>query len=317
MPQTLRPDSNIRTTNIVGGYADIDEVTPTAVDKLYSLNGSNATYECGLSNPPNPPGSGTSTVTYIIRKRNEDANAPNSGKSVVVTCHVYEGTTLIASDTPRTLTGEGSGDTTPGLIDWWTYSFNPDMSGVTDWNNLRLRFTSSQTGSGANYGFGIAWAAMEVPDDLTHYTITVDGGSFTLSASDIQFVTDRALSLDSGAFTLSAGEWAFISGTGLAFEGGAFNLTTGDIAFRVDRVLGFGSGTFTLTGADLDFRTDYFIQVDGVSFALSMGDISFHVRELNGWNIPKYPSAQWGQAGSGGSGEWILVDPNFVNWTLQ
>lgn len=320
MSQFLRPDSNITTTNITGGYTLINEDAATWASgggvsgRLYSANGSNATYECGLSNPGATPNPGTTTVRFAAKKWDSSTTdpAPSSGRSVVLTCHVYQGSTLIASSSPLTMVAGGSG---PG--NYIESSFTPNMSGVTDWNNLRLRFTSSQTGSGAQWGFALAWAEMEVPDALTFYTMAANGGSFSLTGGTATFPLTRRLDAQGAVFALSGGDAAFIKGKGIGAEGGVFAFSGGDAAFHITRRLDAGGSSYSLTGGDATFRKDYFIIGEGAEFIFAAGDAVFPIREQNGWDIPKHPATQWGQAGSGGSGEWILVDPNFVNWTLQ
>lgn len=316
MSQFLRPDSNITTTNITGGYNLINEdyatfVATPAAGRLYSVNGSNATYECSLSNPATTPNAGTTTVRFMARKFDSALTdpAPATGRNVVITCHVYQGTTLIASSSPVTLTG--------GSTTWTPNEFTPNMAGVTDWNNLRLRFTSSMSGSGATWGFALYWVEMEAPEDLTFYTMAAEGGSFSLTGGSASFLLDRRLDAQGAVFSLIGGDAAFITGKGIGAEGGVFHVTGGDAVFRTTRLLQADGGSYTLAGGDATFRKDFFIAADGAEFAMTAGDAAFHIRERNGWNVPKYPQVSWGQAGAGGSGDWQLVPPNFVDWTLQ
>jgi hypothetical protein len=151
--QFLRPDSNVTQSGFTNGFAAIDEPTASDADFAYGANNTAAVLEVGLSNP-STPGSGTTTVRYRVAKVNAGALS-GSGSTITVTCEVYQGTTLIAADTERTATGS-----------WVGYSFTPDMSGVTDWSDLRLRFTTTAGGgSPANRrGGAVSWAELEAPD---------------------------------------------------------------------------------------------------------------------------------------------------------
>lgn len=134
MAQFLRPDSNVTQTSFTGGFANIDEASASDADFAYGANSTAAVLEVGLGNPTGTPASGTTTIRYRIAKVN-NGTLNGSGSSLTVTCELYEGSTLIASDAARTPTGT-----------WTAYSFAPDMSGVTDWTDLRLRFTTSVSG---------------------------------------------------------------------------------------------------------------------------------------------------------------------------
>lgn len=160
MAQFLRPDSNVTQTNTSGGFADIDEASASDTDRARSLGLSNAEtarFEAGLSNPGGTPGSGTSTVRYRGAKLTSAGSALSSdGRTVTLTVHIYQGTTLIASDTARTLGGA-----------WTAYSFTPNLSGVTDWNDLRIRCDWSGSGGGGSTNDrcgAVSWAELEAPD---------------------------------------------------------------------------------------------------------------------------------------------------------
>ncbi len=162
MAQFLRPDGNVTTTNFTNGFSNIDEATASDVDFAYGANNVVAVLEVSLSNPSATPGSGTSTVRYRIARTNA-GTVDGTGSAVTVTCAVVQGTTVLASDSAQTATGT-----------WTQYSFNPDMSGVTDWNDVRLRFTTSASGgSPANRrGAAVSWAELEAPDAAASQSLT-------------------------------------------------------------------------------------------------------------------------------------------------
>jgi hypothetical protein len=153
MTQFLRPDSNITQTSWTGGFADIDEVTPSDVDFSYGANNNaNARLEVGTSDPVDTPDpAGTCTVRWRYAKV---ANGVLSGTGGTVnqTCGVYEGATLIASSTV----------TTGGT--WTQASFTFSAGAITDWTNVRLRFTQTNSGGGGNArGSAVSWAEIEAP----------------------------------------------------------------------------------------------------------------------------------------------------------
>lgn len=156
MAQFIRPDSNITQTSFTGGFAEIDETSPSDADFAYGANNTSAVLEVGLSNP-SVPSSGTCTVRYRIAKVNNGVLS-GSGNSVSITCAIYEGATLIATDAAQTTTGT-----------WTTFTFTFDSTLVTDWTDVRLRFTTTASGgSPANRrGGAVSWAEVEIPDAPT------------------------------------------------------------------------------------------------------------------------------------------------------
>lgn len=158
MAQFLRPDSNITQTNFTNGFAEIDESAASDADFAWGANNASCVLEVGLSNPSGTPAAGTSTVRYRVAKVSA-GTLNGTGATINITCHVYEGASLVASDSARTVTGT-----------WTTYSFTPDMSGVSNWNDLRLRFTSNS--SGAARGAAVSWAELEAPDGNTTQDLT-------------------------------------------------------------------------------------------------------------------------------------------------
>jgi hypothetical protein len=174
--QFLRPDSNVTQTSFTNGFAEIDESTASDADFAFGANNTAAVLEVGLGNPSGTPGSGTTTVRYRVAKTNAGV-LDGGGNAVTVTVGVYQGTTLIAADTPRTANGT-----------WAGYSYTPDMSGVTDWSDLRLRFTTSASGGSpaARRGGAVSWAEIEAPDapaGITGTMAATETGSDTLSGS--------------------------------------------------------------------------------------------------------------------------------------
>ena len=98
MAQFLRPDSDVTTTNVSAGtFASIDESTASDADFVIGTNNTATTYECGLSNPADTPGSGTCTVRFRHAQGDHDTSpfAPASqGQAwTTVTCAVEQGAT--------------------------------------------------------------------------------------------------------------------------------------------------------------------------------------------------------------------------------
>lgn len=161
MAQFLRPDSNVTQTAFTGGFADIDEASFSDADFAYSTDKLAGVLEVGLTNPavePGPPGAGTCTVRFRWAKVDGGVYPGTGGSDPTATMEVYEGTTQIAA---------GPAAATPPDA-WAEVSYTFDSTLVTDWTNVRLRYSVSATGgSTANArGGAVSWAEIEVPDGV-------------------------------------------------------------------------------------------------------------------------------------------------------
>lgn len=158
----IRPDSNITRTSYTGGFADIDEVTASDADFAYGLANSAApTLEVGTSDPGYLPGGISAIVRWRSARRNDSA-VIGSGNAITGTCTLLQGATTIASDAYSP-------------AGWATREFTFAVSSVTDFTNLRLRFT--QTASGGNNasqrsGLAVSWAEIDLPDARRVFLIT-------------------------------------------------------------------------------------------------------------------------------------------------
>lgn len=158
MVQYLRPDSNVTQTSFTGGFAEIDEVTASDADFAYGANNTAAVLEVGLSNPS---GAVTTSVPNRIRFRYAKTKAgtvDGGGNAVTIECQLYQGTSLQTSSGALTCTGT-----------WQEFDWEAATGLITDWTDLRLRFTTSASGgSPANRrGAAVSWAVFEIPDQAT------------------------------------------------------------------------------------------------------------------------------------------------------
>lgn len=180
MAQFGRPASDITVTSFTGTptdtagnrYTNIDETSASDTDYVYGANNSSAaTYETKLSAVKNPA-AGTVTVRWRIAKVSS-GTLSGTGGAVDSTCGLYQDATLIASAT-QTTTGS-----------WVTQSFaltTNQRNSITDWSDLRLRFTQTSSGGGGNArGSAVSWAELETPDLAP---LTADNGTFALAGKD-------------------------------------------------------------------------------------------------------------------------------------
>lgn len=200
MAQFARPDSDVTATNITGGFADIDEATASDADFAYSANNTTAELEVGLSNVTDPAVS----IGHVMRLRYAKTNGgvlDGGGSAAQWNVDLYQGSTLIQSI--GTAAGTGA---------WQLHEFTLPASAadaITDYSDLRLRFTTSGGGgSPANRrGMGVSWAELEVPDaggGATPKTGGDSAGGSEASALSIAFgASDAGAGAESAILTVA------------------------------------------------------------------------------------------------------------------
>lgn len=154
MPQFLRPNQNLTQTDYTGGFAEIDEATASDADLAFgAANSTTPVLEVATSNPGVAPGGVTGIVRWRSARRNANG-AIGMGSTFTGSCALRQGATQVASDSY-----------TPA--DWATREFSFTLSSVTDFSDLRLRFTQTASGGNNNTqrsGLAVSWAEIELPD---------------------------------------------------------------------------------------------------------------------------------------------------------
>jgi len=264
MAQFLRPNSNITQTNFTGGFADIDEATADDTDYAFSANNTNATLEVGTTNPAATPDSaGTVTVRYRIARTNA-GTLDGGGRDPTLTATVFQGGTSVAS---------GGSQSTSGT--WTGYSFTFAANLVTDWTNLRLRFTASSTaGPGAQHrGSAVSWAEIEAPDPAAVIlTLGCSVGTFAVGSTAVNLLADRSLSGDVGSFALTGNSVSFTNIFSLNTNTGVFVVAGQAVDQVVQRLLSNSTGSFVLSGSDVDL--DYTPVVVGLTLEAASGNFN-------------------------------------------
>src|SRR3990170_379798 len=136
MAQLARPDGDITNTGN-GGFADIDETTPSDSDFWWGDNNQADELEVSLSNVTDPVSSSGHTFRYRIAKTNAGV-VDGGGNAVTVTARLMQGTTQIATDVAQTATGT-----------WTQYAYtltSGEADAITNYTDLRLEFVTSASG---------------------------------------------------------------------------------------------------------------------------------------------------------------------------
>jgi lambda family phage minor tail protein L len=263
--QFLRPDSNITQTSWTGGFADIDETTASDADYCYGANNSNsATLTVGLSDP-SPPASGTCTVRWRHAKVSS-GTLSGTGGTVQQTCTVLQGATTIASST---VTVGGS---------WTDGSFTFNVSGISNWTDVRLQWTQTASGGGANArGSAVSWAEIETPDAATAISLAANAGSFALTGQAISFILGFGIVAAAGSFALTGQSAGLVWQHVLTADSQSYALTGQDADLIFDPFelfdLQADPGQFGLTGQTVNLRREVITLPWLSSTAFAVGDI--------------------------------------------
>jgi hypothetical protein len=289
MAQFLRPDSNVTQTSFTGGFAAIDEATASDADFAYGDNNTAAVLEVGLSNPAaTPDPAGTSTVRYRIARTNA-GTVNGAGNAVNVTPEVYQGPTLIQAGTAQTATGT-----------WAQYTFTFTHGSITDWTNVRLRFTTTASGgSPANRrGGAVSWAEVEAPDAApTAYTLPVDAGTFTLTGNAATLQQTHKAIVDAGSYTLTGNAVTLTVGGGLnnyslAADTTNFTGSYSSTGLVLNRRLFADTGGFVLGFSDTGLRQSNRLSADPGSYSFTSNAVNLTFTPVfTGYSLTAAPAA--------------------------
>ncbi|KKT30749.1 MAG: hypothetical protein UW18_C0011G0010 [Microgenomates group bacterium GW2011_GWF1_44_10] len=243
MAQYGRPDGDVTTTGVAGGnYASIDEITPSDADFIYGAEATAVTYECSLTNITDPVSDTGISFTYRVAKLN-GTTTDGAGNAVYVTTYLYEGATLRASDTQKTLT-----DT------WTDYTYNcttAECDALSDFTDLRLRFVSPSSAGNATTrrAMGLSYAVLTAPTapvaplDATTQTYTFTGIAATLTVA-------RKVDITAAEFILTGIDATLAKTIVLPITKTEFTFTGIAAGFTVARKIDITKAEFTLTGVD-------------------------------------------------------------------
>lgn len=164
MSQIARPASDVTVTSVTGTptntnnrrWENVGELVPSDASLAYGANNVAATHTVGLGAVLDPEVSDGHAFRYRIAKTNAGALS-DTGAAVSVTVALLQGTTVIATDEARVVTGT-----------WTLYErvLTPaEADAITDYGALRLRMTTTASGgtTANRRGGAWAWAALEVP----------------------------------------------------------------------------------------------------------------------------------------------------------
>jgi RHS repeat-associated protein len=232
--QFARPDS-VTTSNgsWSGTWASIDETPASDADFLASPSGPTSShfYEVSLGDAGVPHTRTGITLRYRYAKSGNDA-----GKATNLTVELRNGAQVIASQTHPNIPGVAGSGWQSGSL-----TLSPAQgNAITDFADLRIRFSPSSSGGGQKRSAQISWAELELPstgDPASLITYTYDRLSRLTSAQDSSGT--RNYTYDPVGNRLSA------AGTTYAYD-------------RADRITGAGpasidvdaNGNMTAKGSD-------------------------------------------------------------------
>ncbi len=160
MAQFARPDSDVTTGAWVpiGGPATLFDTMNEVVasDTDFAESDSNPTFELmevGLSNLDDP----ALSTGHVLRYRYQKDSA--AGAQIDLVVDLVQGTTVIATFTHL--------DIQPGFITQAQALTAPQADAITDYTDLRIRFTADNPGAGATREAHVSFAEFEIPLQLS------------------------------------------------------------------------------------------------------------------------------------------------------
>lgn len=207
MAQLLRPISTITDQgNYTGATAhgSVDGTAPDTGDYWNGNDNQTDVLEVLLTDlSASEPGGGTCTVSIYETVSDTDSAPAAGGSSVTYDLEVYEGATQRAARTGITPT-----DSTFTLDNNLTFA----ASAITDWSNVRVRFTSYGTGGApaGRRGAAISYIDISAPDAGTNVSYEVTGAAITGAAQAPSDVTGDV------NYTLTGSEAGADAGTSIA-----------------------------------------------------------------------------------------------------
>ena len=216
MTQYLYADGDVTRTNIAAGtWASIDETSANDADFVRTTAGSSAVYEVSLTNPITPDGT-VGEMVFRAFKCDSSAVAKSDGQTVEISPRIYQGATLIYN--------AGSYNLSSSVLQ---ASVTVSFAAVTDWNDLRIRFIVTISGTGGSRGAAITWARVGVPDPA-NYTLSVDAAAFTLTHGAVNFKI--GLPVSTSAYELGFGAVAFNGSVAISVDDVSYALSAADVS---------------------------------------------------------------------------------------
>ena len=182
MAQSMRPISTVTDQGTFTGpsaHGSVDGTAPDTGDYWTGNDNQDDVLEVLLTDlSSSPPGSGTCTVNVYQAESDTDSAPASGGTSPTYDIEVYEATTQIAARTGITAT-----ESAFTLDNALTFS----SSSISDWSDVRVRFTSHGTGGTPSGRRGVATSYVEISTPDT--AIAPITGSMAIAFSNTGDIT--------------------------------------------------------------------------------------------------------------------------------
>src|SRR5210317_29240 len=212
MAQFLYPISDVTKTFASGGFADIDEASPSDTDFAYGTNNATNTLECALTDTGiTDPAVGTGhTVYWRQSQADSDAGTPapsTGGSNATYDVLLIQGTTTIATCASGSSTSDGS-------FAAGSYTLTAgEADSITDYTDLRIRMVSNGTGGTPSGRRAAAFSSayLEIPDAATSWNLVVNDGTHSHSADAPTITHDYSVTVNDASHAHTADTPTFTS----------------------------------------------------------------------------------------------------------
>ena len=168
MAQFGRPTSDISTGawTTTPLFSDIDEAVPDdgTTEVVSESDPSSDVFECALTNTLTDPVSSTGHIYRFTHEMTESGGG--AGSTNDLTCALFQSTTQIATTTVN-----------PTKNIWATSTLTlsgAEADSITDYTDLRLRFTANKTGGAKVSVIHVTQGEFEIPDAVSATNPVID-----------------------------------------------------------------------------------------------------------------------------------------------
>lgn len=178
--QIAKLTSTITAQTGTGSYLDVDEDSISTADYLTSDDNETTTWEAKFDPLTDPINNQEFTITFYESQADGNIGASSGGSSSSYSCYLYQGATLIATIFSSQTTTEGAWGLKQQTIN------STQVSNITDWTDLRIRFDFvGGGGSPSNRrGVAICFVSMYVSDPIESLTTALNTADATNFGTD-------------------------------------------------------------------------------------------------------------------------------------
>ena len=153
--------------------------------------------------------------------------------------------------------------------------FGADIGGISDrLVTTATNYTMSWTDTDNDENAVMVVGEVKAASGGTSYTLTADGGSFTITGTASNLEYNRHLDVDSGSYTITGTSATLYKSIVMTSDAGSFTITGTDAGFLYNRHLDVDSGSYTITGTAANLEYNRTMPADPGNYTITGTDAS-------------------------------------------